>query len=316
MSIIIKIAGYQGERSVHTRAVQAFSESIHRLAGDTVRVDFVQNIVSQGHKAADLLDQTESGEIDACYFSSSYLGGRVPELRLFDQHFAVPDRRHAYAILDGALGRCLAEAISKRTGFAALAYWDNGLRHISSAAGPIHKPADCQGLTLRTLASDDHQRVFRSLGFEPIAIDVRDLPDAVASGRVDAQENPLTNIYNFGLHKTHKYITLTQHLLGVAPVLFNKKSLATWPPSVRELIDAALKEATEKQRRFAAEDDVRCRQAMEAEGCVIVELSKTERDAFIAASSHELAITRSSFDENLLQLFQADMNSLDEKLLS
>ena len=33
---------------------------------------------------------TESGELDGCYFSSSYLAARVPELALFDQHFAVP----------------------------------------------------------------------------------------------------------------------------------------------------------------------------------------------------------------------------------
>ena len=63
-----------------------------------------------------------------------------------------------------------------------------------------------------------------------MAIDVRDLPDAVASGKVDAQENPLTNIYNFGLHKTHRTITLTGHLLGVALVLFNREAVEGWSP--------------------------------------------------------------------------------------
>jgi TRAP-type C4-dicarboxylate transport system substrate-binding protein len=62
--------------------------------------------------------------------------------------------------------------------------------------------------------------VFRSLGLEPVTLDVRDLPQAVANLHVDAQENPLTNIYHFGLHMTHRHITLTQHLLGVALVLF------------------------------------------------------------------------------------------------
>ena len=45
------------------------------------------SIVSLGRKAADLLTMVESGELDGCYFASSYLAGRVPALGVFDQPF-------------------------------------------------------------------------------------------------------------------------------------------------------------------------------------------------------------------------------------
>ena len=128
MSITIKFSGYQGEHSVHTRAAVVLCNAIQRYAGQSVSVEFDPNIVSHGHKAADLLTQTENGEIDGCYFSSSYLTDRVPGLRLFDQHFVVPGRRHAYAILDGSLGDRLATEVQTRTGLTVLGYWDNGLR--------------------------------------------------------------------------------------------------------------------------------------------------------------------------------------------
>ena len=218
--IELKFGGYQGDRSVHTRGGRVLAEALSEETGGALGLNFDENIVSRGHKAADLLSMTESGELDGCYFSSSYLAKRVPELGLFDQHFVVPDRRRAYALLDGALGDRLRKEVAAATGFEVLGYWDNGLRHITSAKS-IKSVADCKGLKLRTLANEDHQRVFRALGFEPRAIDVRDLPDAVRSGLVDAQENPLTNTLNFGIHDTHRHILLTQHLLGVALVLFN-----------------------------------------------------------------------------------------------
>lgn len=307
MSIVINFCGYQGERSVHTRAANVFCSSIRQYAGDSVTVNFEPNIVSKGHKAADLLVKTESGEIDGCYFSSSYLTDKVPELALFDQHFVVPSRRHAYAILDGSLGKRLATEVQLRTGLVVLGYWDNGLRHISSANGPIRTPDDCNGLKIRTLNSEDHRRVFNSLGFESMSIDVRDLPDAVKNSVVDAQENPLTNMYNFELHKVQKYITLSRHLLGVAPLFFNKAAVASWPGEVRDAVQKAVADATEEQRKYALEDDLTCREAMERDGCEFITLTEQERNAFVAASEPEVNRIRSGFEQELLDLFDADL---------
>ncbi|MGH1483760.1 MAG: TRAP transporter substrate-binding protein [Geminicoccales bacterium] len=307
MAIAIRFGGYQGDKSVHTRGARFFGEALARIVGNKVDMTFLQNIVEDGNKASDLLSMTESGAIDGCYFSSSYLAGRVPELALFDQHFAVPDRRRAYGVLDGSLGRRLAEEVEAKTGYTVLGYWDNGLRQISSVSTALRTPADCTGLKLRTLASDDHQRVFRALGFEPAAIDVRDLPDAVASGRVDAQENPLTNIYNFNLHKTHRVITLTGHLLGVALVLFNKKTVESWPPEIRAAVETAVIEATAEQRRFAEEDDEICAKALAADGVTLIELTDDERAAFADATRAEVDKTRARFDAELIALFEDDL---------
>ena len=310
MSITIKFGGYQGENSVHTRAANVFCDAVRQYAGRSVVVEFEPNIVMHGHKAADLLTQTEKGEIDGCYFSSSYLTDRVPGLRLFDQHFVVPDRRHAYAILDGSLGERLATEVSSRTGLVVLGYWDNGLRHISSAVGPIRSPDDCRGLKIRCLNSEDHRRVFNALGFEAMSIDVRDLPDAVTQSIVDAQENPLTNMYNFGLHKVQRYITLSRHLLGVAPVYFNKAAVDSWPEEVRIAVKKAVDDATVEQRKFAADDDLVCREAMEKEGCEFITLTDQERQRFISATEQAVSETRSSFDKELLDLFNQDLSSV------
>jgi len=306
--IELRFGGYQGPASVHTRAGNVFGEKLAAELGDAVKFTFDSNIVERGRKASDLLSMVETGEIEGCYFSSSYLADRVPELGIFDQHFVVPDRAKAYAVLDGSLGRRLAALVEARTGFVVLDYWDNGFRHISTGRHPILRPDDCMGLKIRTLANEHHQRVFRSLGFEPRAIDVRDLPAAVADGTVDAQENPLTNIYNFGIHRTHKYITLTRHLMGVAMVLFNKDRFKSWPADIQGGVERALRQATLAQRQFADDDDRICAEKLIADGTEIHELDNAQRETFVAATREEVAKTRAGFDAELVALFDENLS--------
>lgn len=305
--IELRFGGYQGPASVHTRAGHVFGQKLADELGGAIDFVFDSNIVERGRKASDLLSMVEEGSLDGCYFSSSYLAGRVPELGIFDQHFVVPDRQRAYAILDGPLGSHLASLVEKKTGYTVLAYWDNGFRHISNGVHPIRSPDDCKGLKIRTLANADHQRVFRALGFEPKVIDVRDLPKAVAEGTVDAQENPLTNIYNFRLHTTHRYITLTRHLIGVAVALFNRQKVAGWPDDVRAGVKRAIRSATVAQRGFADEDDRICTEKLMADGVEIHALDAAERAAFVEATKNEVAKTRSGFSPDLVTLFDSNL---------
>ena len=189
-----------------------------------------------------------------------------------------------------------------------LGYWDNGLRHITSAV-PIKTIADCQDLKLRTLANEDHQRVFRALGFDPQAIDVRDLTDAVRSRRVDAQENTLTNTLNFGIHDTHRHILLTRHLLGVALVLFNAERLAKLSADERAGLQRAVDTATKAQRRFAEDDDDICSAKLRADGVEITELTDIDRAAFREATRAEVDITRANFSPELRDLFDKELSA-------
>ena len=189
-----------------------------------------------------------------------------------------------------------------------LGYWDNGLRHITSAV-PIKSVADCAGVKLRTLANEDHQRVFRALGFEPQAIDVRDLPEAVKTRKVDAQENPLTNTFNFGIHETHRYILLTRHLLGVALVLFNAERLASLAPEVRAGLQRAVDRATQAQRKFAEDDDAICSAELIRQGVEITELDDAARATFREATRAEVDTTRRQFSPELRTLFDRELSA-------
>ena len=299
--MLLRCGGYQGEDSVHTRALRVLEAELRR-AGSDVEIELTPNITAQGRKASDLLALVEGGDLDLCYFSSSYLAGRVPSLRVLDLPFLVTDRQRAYRALDGDLGNRLADDVSRQTGFRVLAFWDNGFRHFSNRLRPIRHPRDCQGMKIRTLDNALHQQVFRAMGFEPVTIDVKDMPTAIASGAVDAQENPLTNTLNFGLHRTHRYISMTSHFLRRGSRAGQPRDASTAGPRTPASLSATQLRAP--RARSVGSRPARMSTASRAckrDGCEIVTADAIDRPAFEAAVADIRAAEIARLDPALLR---------------
>ncbi len=302
----IRFSGYQGPRSVHNRAVEVFEEQLDGTLGDRVDFTHTLNVTEQGRKAADLLDMVATGETTLCYFSSSYLAGKVPEIALFDLPFLIRDRTQAYAMLDGPLGQLIMDKMAEAADFRIVAWWDNGFRHFSNGVRPIHTPADCKGLKIRTLFSELQQQSFAAMGFEPVPLDVAELPGACADGTVDAQENPLTNTVNFGIHEHHKWITMSGHFFGPCVVLAHKATWDAWPDDVREAVQAALAVATPAQRGFAAGEDDEMKAKLAPLDNEIIELSAEERAAFVSTVQPVVETTMGRFRDELFEYLPRD----------
>jgi len=94
------------------------------------------------------------------------------------------------------------------------------------------------------------------LGFDPAAQNIKDFITEIEISEFDGHDNPLTNIYHFNVHKYHRYITLTGHILSVCGLYVNLTLYEGWPDDVREAVDAAALEATNIQRALAIEEDI------------------------------------------------------------
>jgi TRAP-type transport system periplasmic protein len=298
----IRMGGYQGEHSVHTRAGRILAREFLERVGDGYRFDFREDVTALGRPSIDLLDMVAGGELDLCYFASSYLAHAVPDLAVFDLPFRIRGRAEIDPKLDGALGSRLAETIARDTAFVSLGYWDNGLRHLSNGVRPIRRPEDCRGLSIRTMNSAVHQATFRALGFAPRFIDVKDFPQAVRTGAVDAQDNPLTNMVNFKVHETHRYLTMTGHFYGVTLVLGNRARIASWPKPARDALHEAVAVATEAQRRFAAKEDVSRLADLAAAEVQVIGTDDFDRAAFLAATAEVVATHSAAIDPEVMRI--------------
>jgi C4-dicarboxylate-binding protein DctP len=299
---IVRMGGYQGARSVHTRAGRVLAHAFLERAGNGYRFDFREDVTALRRPSLDLFDMVSGGEVDLCYFASSYLAHAVPDLSVFDLPFRITSREEIQRKLGGALGSRLAAAVARDTAFVSLGYWDNGLRHLSNGVRPIRRPEDCRGLSIRTMNSALHQATFRALGFAPRFIDVKDFRQAMRTGAVDAQENPLTNMIDFKVHETHRYLTMTGHLCGVTLVLGNRARILTWPKRARDALHEAVAVATEAQHRFAAEEDVGRLADLAAAEVQVIGTDDFDRAAFVEATAEVVATHSARIDPVVMRI--------------
>ncbi len=297
--IIIKFGGYQKPASVHTRAAARFGELLAEKLGDRVKFELLGDVLALGRQSGDLLPMVERGELSCCYISTVRLTAAVPEFKLLELPFVVSNRDTVNHALDGELGDLLNQRVRDRTAFRALGYWDNGFRHFSNSVRPIRAPADCRDLRIRTQMSELHGEVFRTLGFQPIAADVKEFVEEIATGKFQAQDNPLTNIYNFGVHRYHRYITLSGHFYGASVFACNETRYRNWPPEVRTAVDDAAREATALQRQLAAAEDAEMLAKLDPRENEVIRLTEAEHAAFVATVQPVLAKYRKELDPKL-----------------
>ncbi len=281
--IVIRLGGYQKPASIHTRACNRFGEVLREKLGDKVDFQFVSDVLALGCKSGDLPIMVGNGELSMCYISSLRFAQWVPALKIFDLPFLMRDRATAYAALDGTLGTRLRAELLEHSPYRLLAWWDNGFRHFSNRVRPIHTPADCRDIRIRHQMSELQGESLRLMGFEPIAEDIKIFFEQIAGERFQAQDNPLTNIVNFDVHKHHRYITLSAHVFGVACLMCNRAEYDTWPAEVQKAVNEAAAEATVLQRQLAAAEDEEMLKKLDPAENEVVKLTTEEHRAFVAA---------------------------------
>ncbi|HEX6002962.1 MAG TPA: TRAP transporter substrate-binding protein [Burkholderiales bacterium] len=297
--LALRFGGYQKAASIHNQAMRRFGEILTARLGPRVSFALVGNVLDLGRNSGDLPIMVETGELAGCYMSTVRFTDALPALKLLELPFVVKDRDALFRALDGHLGHALRQRLLARSPFRILGYWDNGYRHLTNRVRPIRSPEDCRGLRIRTQLSALHGEVFSALGFVPVPADIKDFLDSIAGARFDAQDNPLTNIYNFGVHRHHRYITLSAHFFGGSLFVCNEALYRGWSEDVQAAVSAAAQEATALQRRLAAAEDAAVLAKFDPRENEVAHLGDDERERFVRAVEPVIARHRVEIDPKL-----------------
>jgi TRAP-type C4-dicarboxylate transport system substrate-binding protein len=296
------MGGYGPPTTGFSKSLKFIGNALEAEFGDRVDIKYVWNIMDLGFKGEDILWLVEHGLLTLGYQSSSYLTDRVPELGFVDLPFLFANNDQARAAMDGELGRYLAAKTEERIGYRILGWFENGFRHISNRLRPIHLPADMKDMKIRVLPSEIQRRTFELLGAKAMRMDLSEAIKMVVEGTLDAQENPLANTVTYGVHKFHKYHTLSSHFYISRPIFFHRASFESWPEDIQRAMQKAVTDAVAFQRGLAVEENTQSRQAIEAAGCEIVELTRAEHDAFAAAVQPLLDDARKVYGEEMFRM--------------
>jgi len=300
--IKIRMGGYGPPSTGFSKSLKFIGDKLEAQFGKDVALEYVFNIMDHGHKAEDILTLVEDGSMTLGYQSSSYLTDRVPELGFVDLPFLFSNNAQARGAMDGELGEFLVRKTEDRINYRILGWFENGFRHISNRLRPIHLPADMKGMKIRVLPSEIHKRTFELLGAVAMRMDLTEAIAMIKAGTLDAQENPLANTVTYGVHKFHKFHTLSNHFYISRPIFFHRPSFEAWPDELKSAMQRAVNEAVAYQRKLAVEEHDQSYKAIEAEGCEINALTPKEHEAFVAAVQPLLAEAHKTYGDAMFRM--------------
>ena len=167
--------------------------------------------------------------------------------------------------------------------YRILGWFENGFRQTSNKLRTIRTPADLTGMRIRVLPSEVQARTFELLGAVPLRWDLTEAIAAIKAGTIDAQENPFANTVTYGVHKFHRYHSVTNHFYISRPIFLHRDTFDAWPKDLQEAMREAVAASVTYQRKLAEEEDVASRKAIVDEGCEIADLTAQELSAFSKA---------------------------------
>jgi TRAP-type transport system periplasmic protein len=276
----IILGGYGPPNTSFSKALKFIGEQITSQLGQDVDVEYVFNVMDLGYKSEDIIKLTEEGKLTISYQSSSYLTDAIPELGLIDLPFIFENNNQARRNMDGALGKYFNTKIEKKMNFKILGYFENGFRHISNRIKPIKKPEDLNNIKIRILPSDIHKRTFDLLGSTPLKMDLVEAIERIVNGTIDAQENPLANTVTYGVHKYHKYHTLSNHFYISRCIMCNLDQYLEWPEKIKNVVKKAIKDSVGFQRSEAEKETIISYNTLIKHGCEIIELNPQQSKKF------------------------------------
>ena len=230
----------------------AFCDEVEKRTSGRYKCQQFPNSALGGER--EMIEAVQLGTLDVVNTSTGPIGNFVPDVNIVDIPFLFRDYDHARKTLDGPIGQELLAKFPAK-GLIAIAWTENGFRHMTNSKRPINSPDDVKGLKIRTMQNKVHIQAFQSIGIQPTPMAFPELFTALQQGTVDGEENPIPVILSAKFAQVQKHLSLTGHvyspaLLIVSPALWNKLSDAD-KAAFRE----AGKAASAAQRKKVNDDE-------------------------------------------------------------
>ncbi|MBE7416643.1 MAG: TRAP transporter substrate-binding protein DctP [Ideonella sp.] len=199
------------------------------------------------------------GVIDVLCGAPINWAGTVRELGVFTLPFILPNHKAWDAATTDAAIMGEYFDLVRKAGAEPLAVGETGYRQISNRVHPIRSPADLKGLKIRVVGSPMYGEIMSAMGANPTFMSWADAQPALASGAVDAQENPLEVFLAAKIHTLgQKFVTKWNYSNDILLFAIAAPVWSSWSADDRKIVRDAAQEAARQQvaivRKLFADD--------------------------------------------------------------
>jgi len=293
-----------------------FKTQLEKLSGGRIRVDVYPN--GQLGNLRSLVQQVHRGTIQIADISSGILASLYyPQLEILDMPYVFSSREVARMVLDtqNPFTKKLVEDCAKKTGIRILSLPPFGFRHMTNNVRPIRKPDDLKGIKMRTMEVVPHIKLMKSYGAMPVPIPWMELYTSLQTKVVDGEEQTLQNIVMGKLYQVQKYLTLTQHVMGVGGYLCNERWYQSLPDDLKRSLIEAEKIARLTYEGYGELLDTLAIEKLESEGMQVYKPTAQELKAFRDKAFPEIRKwMEKQYGKELVSGFLAAIEEAENKL--
>jgi tripartite ATP-independent transporter DctP family solute receptor len=245
----------------------AFAEELSKRTNGRITLEPYPNAALGGE--VEMMQAMQLGTLDMAFITGAPLPTIVPDVAVFSIPFIFRDVEHAHAVLDSKIGDAALEKFKEKD-LVALAWGENGMRHITNSKREIRTPADLKGLKLRLAQSEVMLMGFKALGAEPAPLPFPQLFGALQLGQFDGQENPIAAIQAAKFDQVQKFLTLTGHVYDPAVFLASADVYGEMSDEDRKALADAAKIGAAASRTYAANAQARGVAALAQAGMKVI----------------------------------------------
>ncbi|HSR12318.1 MAG TPA: TRAP transporter substrate-binding protein DctP [Thermodesulfobacteriota bacterium] len=231
-----------------------------------------------GKGEREITEAIQQGAVDLLITSTGPLGGFSPSINILDFPFLFRDFNHVDLVMDGSIGRKLLNDFDKAQ-IKALAFWENGFRHLTNNKRPIKKAEDGKGLKIRTMENKVHLAAWKAAGYNPTPMAWGEVFTALQQGVIDGQENPIAIIASNKLWDAgQKNFSFSAHVYSPSPLLMSQKKFEAMPKEDQDLFLKTALEVAKFQRKLNRDAEENSLKEMASKGVNVVR--DVDRESF------------------------------------
>jgi tripartite ATP-independent transporter DctP family solute receptor len=218
-----------------------FKELVEKNSKGTILVDYFP--ASQLGGAVEQTQALRNGSQQMGYATGSTLVQYLPKIGTIELPYLYRDEEHLLKVLKRLSSLIGKEEFEAKTGMHILNARIRAPRHLTTKF-PVNKLKDIKGIKIRVPESPLQLALWKALGAIPTVIPAADTYTALATGTVDAQENPYDSIYLWKYYEQVKYCAYTAHVREIVMMAISTKCWNSLTASQKKIIsDAAAKNA-------------------------------------------------------------------------
>ena len=284
----MKISISTAQNSHQGVAIDTFAKEVAARTGGRYKVETFYNGSLGGERES--IEAVQLGTQELAFSSTGPVPNFVPDAKILDVPFLFRDKAHARAVLDGPIGQELLGKFDAK-GFKALAWAENGFRHMTNSKRDVKEPADLKGLKMRTMENPVHIAAYKGLGIITTPMAFPEVFTALQQGTVDGQENPLPVIMSAKFSQVQKHLSLTGHVYSPCIFVMNKGSFDKLSAADKTAFLDAAKVAAKANRDRVDQDDANGVKELRAQGMTVIE--DVDKAKFVA----QLAPVNAEFEK-------------------